>query len=100
MRKFILLFLLLTGNLAFAQQSCYDKANEFRNAKFNFDSVFIRIRQAQDMILQCEMPNDSFVNIKGNKNKIHNYKGKPTVINIWYLYYSPCINEIPTITAL
>ena len=100
MRKLILLLFFLTGNLAFAQQSCYDKANEFRNAKFNFDSIFIRIRQAQEMVLNCEMPNDSFINIKEIKKKIHDYKGRPTVINFWYLHCPPCINEIPSFTAL
>jgi len=100
MRKFIAALFILVMNLVVAQSTCYDKAIEFRNAKFNFDSIFIRIRQAQNMILNCEMPNDSFINIEGKKKKISNYKGKPTVINFWYLHCPPCINEIPSFNVL
>ena len=100
MRKLIFLFLFTAGNLAIAQQTCYDKANKFRNAEFNLDSVFIRIRQSQEMILNCEMPNDSFINIQGNKKELINYRGKPLVINFWYLHCAPCINEIPSFNEL
>lgn len=100
MRNLFLALLISIGNLVTAQSTCYDKATEFRNAKFDFDSVFIRIRQAQDMIINCEMPNDSFINIKGNKKHINNYKGKPLVINFWYLHCPPCLNEIPSFNEL
>jgi peroxiredoxin len=100
MRKLFFLLCILTGNYIIAQSNCYDKATEFRNAKFNFDSVFIRIRQAQEMIINCEMPNDSFINIEEKKKKIIDYKGKPTVINFWYLHCPPCINEIPSFNEL
>ncbi len=100
MRKLVSIILLLTGTILSAQQGCYDKAIKFRNADFNLDSVFIRIRQAQEMIINCEMPNDSFITIKGNKKKIIDYKGKPLVINFWYLHCAPCINEIPSFNEL
>jgi len=100
MRKLILLLFVFIGNLAVAQSTCYDKAIEFRSAKFDFDSIFIRIRQAQDMILHCEMPNDSFINMEGKKKKIADYKDKPLVINFWYLHCPPCINEIPSFNGL
>ena len=100
MRNLFLALLLSLKISTIAQSSCYDKATAFRNAKFNFDSVFIRIRQAQEMILNCEMPNDSFINIQGNKKKISNYKGKPLVINFWYLHCPPCINEISSFNEL
>jgi len=100
MRKLILLLFVFIGNLAVAQSTCYDKAIEFRSAKFDFDSIFIRIRQAQDMILHCEMPNDSFINMEGKKKKIADYKDKPVVINFWYLHCPPCINEIPSFNGL
>jgi len=100
MKKIIFSFLIFVANFVNAQSTCYDKANEFRNAKFNFDSVFIRIRQAQEMVINCEMPNDSFINIEGKKKRIADYKGKPTVINFWYLHCPPCINEIPSFTEL
>ena len=100
MRTFILALCILTLNSVNAQQTCYDKANKFRNAEFNLDSIFIRIRQAQEMVLNCEMPNDSFINIEGKKKKISDYKGKPLVINFWYLHCPPCINEIPSFAEL
>jgi peroxiredoxin len=100
MKNLILILILFIGNVLRAQSTCYDKATEFRNAKFNFDSIFIRIRQAQEMIINCEMPNDSFTNIQGNKKKIADYKGKPCVINFWYLHCPPCINEIPSFNEL
>ncbi len=100
MRKLIFLLCILAGNYVIAQSNCYYKATEFRNAKFNFDSIFIRIRQAQEMIINCEMPNDTFTTLQGNKKNIAEYKGKPTIINFWYLHCPPCINEIPSFNEL
>ena len=100
MKNLIFVLILFTGNILCAQSTCYDKATEFRNAKFNFDSIFIRIKQAQEMIMNCEMPNDTFINIQGNQKKIADYKGKPLVINFWYLHCPPCINEIPSFNEL
>ena len=100
MRNVFILLLICINTLATAQQSCYDKAIAFRNAEFRLDSVFIRIRQAQEMIINCEMPNDSFTTLQGTKKKIQDYKGKPLVINFWYLHCPPCINEIPSFAEL
>ena len=100
MRKIFLFLIICTESCAIAQTTCYAKAVEFRNAKFNFDSIFIRIRQAQEMIIHCDMPNDSFTTIQNHRKKISNYKGKPLVINFWYLHCPPCINEIPSFNEL
>jgi thiol-disulfide isomerase/thioredoxin len=100
MKKLIALLLISAWNFIMAQPTCYDKANAYRNAKFDFDSVFIRIRQAQEMIMNCDMPNDSFINLERKKKKTGDYKGKPTVINFWYLHCPPCINEIPSFNEL
>ncbi len=100
MRTIFILLIIYIHTLATAQQACYDKAIAFRNAEFNLDSVFIRIRQAQEMIIGCTMPNDSFTTLQGTKKKIYDYKGKPLVINFWYLHCPPCINEIPSFTEL
>jgi len=100
MKNVFLILFFFVQNFLIAQTTCYDKATEFRNAKFDFDSVFIRIKQAQDMIIGCQMPNDSFVTIQGAKKHIADYKGKPLVINFWYLHCPPCINEIPSFNEL
>jgi len=100
MRNIFILIIICINTLSTAQQSCYDKANEFRNGQFNLDSVFIRIRQAQEMVIGCEIPSDSFTTLQGTKKKISDYKGKPLVINFWYLHCAPCINEIPSFTEL
>jgi thiol-disulfide isomerase/thioredoxin len=81
-----------------AQDDCYAKANNYRYA--SDDSIFDRIRRAQQMIINCQMPQDSFVNLKGLKKKITDYRGKPTFINFWYLHCPPCINEIPSLNEL
>src|ERR1700749_4248894 len=100
MKKVFAILFICLQSFMFAQQSCYDKANEYRYAKFNFDSIFDRIRQAQKMIIVCQMPNDTFTTIKGEKKHIADYKGKPLVMNFWYLHCPPCINEIPSFAEL
>jgi len=100
MKDLFLLLLIFVQSFVIGQTTCYDKATEFRNAKFDFDSVFIRIKQAQDMVIGCQMPNDSVTNLQGKKKKISDYKGKPLVINFWYLHCPPCINEIPSFNEL
>jgi peroxiredoxin len=100
MKNFFLAILICTQSFVIAQTTCYDKAIEFRNAKFDFDSVFIRIKQAQDMVIGCQMPNDSITTLQGKKKKISDYKGKPLVINFWYLHCPPCINEMPSFNEL
>jgi len=52
------------------------------------------------MIVGCQMPNDSFTTIQGVKKYVANYKGKPLVMNFWYLHCPPCINEIPSFAEL
>jgi peroxiredoxin len=99
-RSFCLLLFICTQTVLMAQSNCFDKAIAFRNGTFSFDSVFIRIRQAQEMILNCEMPNDSFINIQSNKRKMNDYRGKPMVVNFWYLHCPPCLNEIPSFNEL
>ena len=94
---FSILFLLSTFILS-AQNDCYAKANAYRYA--SDDSIFDRIRRAQQMIVNCQMPEDSFINLKGINRKISNYKGKPTFVNFWYLHCPPCINEIPSLNEL
>ena len=100
MKNFFLVLFICAQSFVIAQTTCYDKATEFRNAKFDFDSVFIRIKQAQDMVIGCQMPNDSVTSLQGKKKKISDYKGKPLVINFWYLHCPPCINEIPSFNEL
>jgi peroxiredoxin len=100
MKNILSALLICVQSFVIAQTTCYDKATEFRNAKFNFDSVFIRIKQAQDMVIGCPMPNDSVTTLHGKKRKISDYKGKPLVINFWYLHCPPCINEIPSFNEL
>lgn len=100
MKNLFLALLICAQSFVIAQTTCYDKATEFRNAKFDFDSVFIRIKQAQDMVIGCQMPNDSVTTLQGKKKKISDYKGKPLVINFWYLHCPPCINEIPSFNEL
>ena len=100
MKNFFLALLICAQSFIIAQTTCYDKATEFRNAKFDFDSVFIRIKQAQNMVIGCQMPNDSVTTLQGKKKKISDYKGKPLVINFWYLHCPPCINEIPSFNEL
>ena len=100
MKNFFLALLTCAQSFVIAQTTCYDKATEFRNAKFDFDSVFIRIKQAQDMVIGCQMPNDSVTTLQGKKKRISDYKGKPLVVNFWYLHCPPCINEIPSFNEL
>lgn len=100
MKKVFVILLLGFLHTALAQQTCYDKANEYRYGKFSFDSIFDRIRQAQKMIIGCQLPNDSFINVQGEKKHISNYWGKPLVMNFWYLHCPPCINEIPSFAEL
>ena len=100
MKRLFSVILLSLFFISKAQQSCYDKANEYRYGKFNFDSIFERIRQSQKMVIGCQLPNDSFTTIQGVKKHIANYWGKPLVINFWYLHCPPCINEIPSFAEL
>ena len=99
-RILCLLLFVCIQSFVMAQSNCFDKANEFRYGQFSFDSVFIRINQAQNMIIGCEMPNDSIITIQGKKRNMHDYKDKPLVINFWYLHCPPCLNEIPSFNEL
>ena len=100
MKNVFFILFICAQSFLIAQTTCYDKATEFRNAKFDFDSVFIRIKQAQDMVIGCQMPNDSVITLQGKKRKINDCKGKPLVVNFWYLHCPPCINEIPSFNEL
>jgi|ERR1700756_670294 len=102
MKRLFLLFLVFFTISGFSQKTCFDDANGYRFSKLSesVDSLVARMEKAQSMVINCELPNDSFLLMNGKKVKISEYKGKPLIINFWYIYCPPCVNEIPSFNEL
>ncbi|SHG40394.1 Thiol-disulfide isomerase or thioredoxin [Flavobacterium micromati] len=47
-----------------------------------------------------KLPFENLIDINGNEFKIESLKGKPTLINLWFVNCPPCIEEMPQLNKL
>lgn len=105
MRKTLSFVLLLPLLSLQAQKSCFENAVEYRSVYLNqtsipFDTLMFHMKKSEQMIVGCSFPNDTFTTLTNKHMALDNLKGKIRVVNFWSVYCAPCINEIPSFTAL
>lgn len=69
--------------------SCTDKGFKFT---FKQDSLFL--------FLDKKLPEFKLIDLKGNEFSSSQLIGKPTLLNYWAIYCTPCIAEMPELNGL
>lgn len=109
MKITFILLLLISFQSAFSQKKCFEEANHYRfdawlndSTKSNlpFDSLTAHIRRSQQMLVNCQFPNDTLTTITGKHLSLHKFKGKVLIIDFWSVYCIPCVNAIPSLHGL
>ena len=63
-------------------------------------SVEFHIRTTNNKIIGQPLPDFTFNDLEGKIVKLTELKGKPIIINLWFVECPPCIAEMPTLNSI
>jgi cytochrome c biogenesis protein CcmG, thiol:disulfide interchange protein DsbE len=60
----------------------------------------LHVRSANNKLIGKPLPDFNFKDIDGKMVKLSELKGKPIIINLWFVECPPCIEEMPTLNSI
>jgi cytochrome c biogenesis protein CcmG, thiol:disulfide interchange protein DsbE len=74
--------------------------SEIRNGDSIIYAVDFHIRTMNNKMIGKALPDFTFKDIDGKVVKLADLKGKPIILNLWFVECPPCIAEMPTLNAI
>jgi cytochrome c biogenesis protein CcmG, thiol:disulfide interchange protein DsbE len=74
--------------------------SEKQNGDSIIYSVDFHIRTTNNKMIGKALPDFTFKDIDGKVVKLADLKGKPIILNLWFIECPPCIAEMPTLNAI
>lgn len=93
----LILFLLLFVN---ASKILAQSKDDPYNSKDEMAKMLIARANAFNSLVGQELPHFELELVNGTILQSESLKGKPTVINFWFIYCAPCIEEMPILNAV
>ena len=91
---------ILTSSCAvLALAACHKPANEQQNAP-QANDVAGPVKGIDRSHRGEAMPTTGFNDPSGHEISLGNFKGKPTLVNLWASWCAPCVKELPTLDRL
>ena len=74
--------------------------SEFQSNDSTIYNVEFHIRTTNNKLIGHPLPDFTFEDLEGKIVKLSELKGKPIVINLWFVECPPCIAEMPTLNSI
>ena len=98
MKKLQLLFLVVIV------LNCFSTSAQNKSEPYNVKNEVAKMRLArsekENSLIGHELPNFALTLLNGKILNSESLKGKPTVINFWFIYCAPCIEEMPILNEI
>jgi thiol-disulfide isomerase/thioredoxin len=74
--------------------------SEIQSGDSTIYTVEYEVRTINNKMIGKSLPDFTFIDLKGKVVKLSDLKGKPIVINLWFVKCPPCIAEMPTLNSI
>lgn len=74
--------------------------SEFQSNDSTIYNVEFHMRTTNNKLIGHPLPDFNFKDLEGKIVKLSELKGKPIIINLWFVECPPCIAEMPTLNTI